>query len=167
MLAGDPATSGGRSLARSTPTARLACDSDDSAAHHLGRAAQDARAGRCQLVGDAVAAEVVVDECLDGRDTRCESGAQRVLALVGEEAGALALLGLAERARRLDVAVGAARDHAGTPLSAATGAQAGCAPTVSTQSSSRAWPPSAPAWWSRQSEGIAEQSASVSRSRHA
>ena len=135
--------------------------------HHLGRAAQDARAGRCQLVGNAVAAEVVVDECLDGRDARCESGAQRVLALVGEEAGALALLGLAERARRFDVAVGAARDHAGTPLSAATGAQAGCAPTVSTQSSSRAWPPSAPAWCSRQSEGIAEQSASVRRSRHA
>ena len=55
--------------------------------------------------------------------------------------GAPALLRLAERARGLDAPVGAARDHAGIPLSAATGPHAACAPTVSAQASSRAWPP--------------------------
>ena len=94
-----------------------------------------------------------------------QSGAQRVLALVDEEARALALLGLAERARRLDVAVGAARDHAGIPLSAATGAQAGCARDgLDPVLAAAAWPPSAPAWCRRQSDGIAAQSASVRRS---
>ena len=125
--------SGGRSFARKTPTARLVCESDESALHHLGRAAQHLRAGRSQLVGDAVAAEVVVDEGLDRRDPGCQRGAQSVLALVDEETRALALLGLAQGAGGLDVRVGAAGDHDGMPLSAATGAHAGCAETAAAQ----------------------------------
>ena len=116
-----PRTSGGRSFARKTPTARLVCESDESAAITSRRAAQHLRARGEQLVGDAVAAEVVVDERLDRRDAGGQRRAQRVLALVDEEAGAPALLRLAERARGLDAPVGAARDHAGIPLSAATG----------------------------------------------
>ena len=135
-----PRTSGGRSFARSTPTARLVCESDESAAMTSAVQRSTFVPAALQLVGDAVAAEVVVDERLDRRDAGGQRGAQGVLALVDEEAGALALLGLAERTRRLDVAVGAARDHGGMPLSAATGAQAGCAATVSAHACSRACP---------------------------
>ncbi len=111
--------------ADSTPTARLVCESDDSAA--ITSAVQ-----RSTFVPAATSSSAMRSlprssstNASTGAMPAAERGAQRVLALVDEETRALALLGLAERARGLDAAVGAARDHAGTPLSAATGAQAG------------------------------------------
>ena len=113
--------------------------------HDLGGAAVHLAAGGEELLGDAVGAEIVVHEHLDGHDTGGERGAERILALVDEQPGALALLGLAEPSRSLDTSIRTAGDHAGTPLSAATGAHAGCAATVSVQVSRRGCPASAPA----------------------
>jgi hypothetical protein len=70
-------------------------------------------------VGDAIAAQVVVDERLDGRDASRQRGAQRILALVEEEPRALALARVAERTRCPDTGVCPAGDQLGTPLSPA------------------------------------------------
>ena len=79
--------------------------------HHTRGTTQHLRTRRRQLLGDAIAAEIVVDERLDGRDAGRERRTQRVLALIDEEAGAPPLLGLAERTRRLHARIRAAGDH--------------------------------------------------------